>query len=81
MMMSDPRLARASPGVGGAKKLRKPRSTFYESVQTWTHTKKTGNLGETKKEPHKKIDTAEEKKEDPFGDVIKGNHDCHPHPC
>ncbi|CAB1346672.1 unnamed protein product [Coregonus sp. 'balchen'] len=63
----------ASPGVGGAKKIEKAEEHILRICANLDAYKiMTGNLGENKKEPHKKIDTAEERKEDPFGDVIKG---------
>uniref|UniRef100_A0A673YJ70 RNA helicase n=1 Tax=Salmo trutta TaxID=8032 RepID=A0A673YJ70_SALTR len=63
----------ASPGVGGAKKIEKAEEHILRICANLDAYKiMTGNLGENKKEPHKKIATAEERKEDPFGDVIKG---------
>uniref|UniRef100_A0A8C7STR0 RNA helicase n=1 Tax=Oncorhynchus mykiss TaxID=8022 RepID=A0A8C7STR0_ONCMY len=63
----------ASPGVGGAKKIEKAEEHILRICANLDAYKiMTGNLGENKKEPHKKIATAEERKEDPFGDVLKG---------
>uniref|UniRef100_A0A8C7IBX9 RNA helicase n=1 Tax=Oncorhynchus kisutch TaxID=8019 RepID=A0A8C7IBX9_ONCKI len=63
----------ASPGVGGAKKIDKAEEHILRICANLDAYKiMTGNLGENKKEPHKKIATAEERKEDPFGDVLKG---------
>uniref|UniRef100_A0A673YK81 RNA helicase n=1 Tax=Salmo trutta TaxID=8032 RepID=A0A673YK81_SALTR len=57
----------ASPGVGGAKKIEKAEEHILRICANLDAYKiMTGNLGENKKEPHKKIAT------DPFGDVIKG---------
>uniref|UniRef100_A0AAZ3RUJ6 RNA helicase n=1 Tax=Oncorhynchus tshawytscha TaxID=74940 RepID=A0AAZ3RUJ6_ONCTS len=63
----------ASPGVGGAKKIDKAEEHILRICANLDAYKiMTGNLGENKKEPHKRIATAEERKEDPFGDVLKG---------
>uniref|UniRef100_A0A8C7IL10 RNA helicase n=1 Tax=Oncorhynchus kisutch TaxID=8019 RepID=A0A8C7IL10_ONCKI len=57
----------ASPGVGGAKKIDKAEEHILRICANLDAYKiMTGNLGENKKEPHKKIAT------DPFGDVLKG---------
>uniref|UniRef100_A0A6Q2ZJE0 RNA helicase n=1 Tax=Esox lucius TaxID=8010 RepID=A0A6Q2ZJE0_ESOLU len=63
----------ASPGVGGAKKMEKAEEHILRICANLDAYKiMTGDLGENKKEPHKNIATAEARKEDPFGDVIKG---------
>ncbi|KAL0963791.1 hypothetical protein UPYG_G00313630 [Umbra pygmaea] len=63
----------ASPGVGGAKKMDKAEEHILRICANLDAYKlMTGDLGDQKNEPHKNIATAEERKEDPFGDVIKG---------
>ncbi|XP_036400948.1 interferon-induced helicase C domain-containing protein 1 [Megalops cyprinoides] len=63
----------ASPGVGGAKNMHKAEEHILKICANLDAFKiMTGRLGDHEKEPYKKIATAEERKEDPFGDMIKG---------
>ncbi|XP_022596472.1 interferon-induced helicase C domain-containing protein 1 isoform X1 [Seriola dumerili] len=62
----------ASPGVGGATKMDKAVDHILKICANLDASKiMTGSLGEYKKEPRKKTLTVEDRKEDPFGDVIK----------
>lgn len=62
----------ASPGVGGATKMDKAEEHILRICANLDASKiMTGNLGEYKKELDKIIVTVEDRKEDPFGDVIK----------
>lgn len=62
----------ASPGVGGARKINKAVDHILQICANLDATKiMTGNLGEYKKEPRKATLTIEDRKEDPFGHVIK----------
>ncbi|XP_062313974.1 interferon-induced helicase C domain-containing protein 1 [Osmerus eperlanus] len=73
----------ASPGVGGAKKMAKAEEHILRICANLDASEiltKNESLGLNKKEPHKRIATAEERNEDPFGDVIKGiMNDIHGH--
>ncbi|KAL4636208.1 interferon-induced helicase C domain-containing protein 1-like [Arapaima gigas] len=63
----------ASPGVGGANNQKKAEEHILKICANLDAFRiMTASLGEHKKDPFKKIATAEERKEDPFGDVIKG---------
>uniref|UniRef100_A0A665TMC8 RNA helicase n=1 Tax=Echeneis naucrates TaxID=173247 RepID=A0A665TMC8_ECHNA len=62
----------ASPGVGGASKLEKAVDHILQICANLDASKiMTGNLGAYKKEPRKKTLNVEDRKADPFGDVIK----------
>ncbi|KAM3861963.1 interferon-induced helicase C domain-containing protein 1 [Diretmus argenteus] len=62
----------ASPGVGGATKMEKAEEHILRICANLDASKiMRESLGKFKKEPHKTIPTVEERKEDPFGDVIK----------
>uniref|UniRef100_A0A8C9VHP2 RNA helicase n=1 Tax=Scleropages formosus TaxID=113540 RepID=A0A8C9VHP2_SCLFO len=62
----------ASPGVGGANNQKKAEEHILKICANLdAFGIMTGCLGEHKKDPYKKIASAEERKEDPFGDVIK----------
>ncbi|XP_071329655.1 interferon-induced helicase C domain-containing protein 1 isoform X2 [Trachinotus anak] len=62
----------ASPGVGGATKMEKAVEHILQICANLDASRiMTGSLGEYKKEPRKKTLTVEDRKEDPFGDVIK----------
>ncbi|XP_066543336.1 interferon-induced helicase C domain-containing protein 1 [Amia ocellicauda] len=76
----------ASPGVGGAKTPQKAEEHILkicanlDAYKIMTVQKNAEELGEKVKEPYKKIAIAEERKEDPFGDVIKRlMQDIHEH--
>ncbi|XP_062861994.1 interferon-induced helicase C domain-containing protein 1 [Trichomycterus rosablanca] len=63
----------ASPGVGGAKNQQKAEEHILQicaNLDAYTIMTKKG--GEEQKGPYKRIATAPERKEDPFGNVIKG---------
>ncbi|KAJ8385457.1 hypothetical protein AAFF_G00189090 [Aldrovandia affinis] len=65
----------ASPGVGGAKTAQKAVEHILKicaNLDAFKIMPQSGQLGDTMKLPFKKIATAEVRKEDPFGDVIKG---------
>ncbi|XP_072541827.1 interferon-induced helicase C domain-containing protein 1 [Salminus brasiliensis] len=63
----------ASPGVGGAKNQQKAEEHILKICANLDAcTIKTKSLGEEPKAPYKRIASAQERKEDPFGDVIKG---------
>ncbi|XP_053352532.1 interferon-induced helicase C domain-containing protein 1 [Clarias gariepinus] len=63
----------ASPGVGGAKTQQKAEEHILKICANLdAYTIKTKTLGEEPKGPYKRIASAQERKEDPFGDVIKG---------
>ncbi|XP_040912388.1 interferon-induced helicase C domain-containing protein 1 isoform X2 [Toxotes jaculatrix] len=62
----------ASPGVGGATKMEKAEEHILRICANLDASKiMTGSLGEYKKEPRKITLTVEDRKEDPFGEVIK----------
>lgn len=62
----------ASPGVGGATKMSKTEEHILRICANLdASTIMTANLGQYKKESHKKVETNEGRKSDPFGDVIK----------
>ncbi|XP_042350470.1 interferon-induced helicase C domain-containing protein 1 [Plectropomus leopardus] len=62
----------ASPGVGKATVLVKAEEHILRICANLDASKiMTGSLGEYKKEPRKIIEIVEDRKEDPFGDVIK----------
>ncbi|XP_057192473.1 interferon-induced helicase C domain-containing protein 1 isoform X1 [Triplophysa rosa] len=62
----------ASPGVGGAKTQQKAEEHILQICANLdAFTIKTNTSEEGAKNPYKKIAIAEERKEDPFGDVIK----------
>ncbi|XP_059199130.1 interferon-induced helicase C domain-containing protein 1 [Centropristis striata] len=62
----------ASPGVGGATKMAKAEDHILRICANLDAYKiMTGDLGQHKKEPRKNCKTIEDRKEDPFGDVIK----------
>ncbi|XP_053483146.1 interferon-induced helicase C domain-containing protein 1 [Ictalurus furcatus] len=62
----------ASPGVGGAKTQQKAEEHILRICANLdAYTIKTKTLGEEPKGPYKRIASAQERKEDPFGDVIK----------
>ncbi|XP_029315120.1 interferon-induced helicase C domain-containing protein 1 [Cottoperca gobio] len=62
----------ASPGVGGATKMEKAEDHILRICANLDAYKiMTTDLGEYKREPRKSIKTVEDRKEDPFGDVIK----------
>lgn len=62
----------ASPGVGGAKTQQKAEEHILQICGNLdAFTIKTKNSEEEPKKPYKRIAIAEERKEDPFGDVIK----------
>ncbi|KAM4608828.1 interferon-induced helicase C domain-containing protein 1 isoform 2-T2 [Polymixia lowei] len=71
----------ASPGVGGATKMAKAEEHILRICANLDAFKiMTKSLGENKKELLKKIATVEERKQDPFGDVIKKiMNDIHAH--
>nr|XP_006636679.1 PREDICTED: interferon-induced helicase C domain-containing protein 1 [Lepisosteus oculatus] len=76
----------ASPGVGGAKNSQKAEEHILkicanlDAYKIMTVQINAGELGEKVKEPYKKIAIAEERKEDPFGDLIKRiMQDIHEH--
>ncbi|XP_060786102.1 interferon-induced helicase C domain-containing protein 1 isoform X2 [Neoarius graeffei] len=63
----------ASPGVGGAKTQQKAEEHILRICANLdAYTIKTKTRGEEPKGPYKRIASAQERKEDPFGDVIKG---------
>ncbi|KAI4889660.1 hypothetical protein NFI96_000229 [Prochilodus magdalenae] len=63
----------ASPGVGGAKTQQKAEEHILRICANLDAcTIKTKTLGEDPKAPYKRIASAQERKEDPFGNVIKG---------
>ncbi|XP_076119648.1 interferon-induced helicase C domain-containing protein 1 isoform X1 [Alosa pseudoharengus] len=63
----------ASPGVGGAKTQQKAEEHILKICANLDAvTIKTKNLAEESKAPFKRIASADKRKEDPFGDVIKG---------
>ncbi|XP_058248986.1 interferon-induced helicase C domain-containing protein 1 [Hemibagrus wyckioides] len=63
----------ASPGVGGAKTQQNAEAHILRICANLdAYTIKTKTLGEEPKGPYKRIASAQERKEDPFGDVIKG---------
>ncbi|XP_048846960.1 interferon-induced helicase C domain-containing protein 1 [Brienomyrus brachyistius] len=63
----------ASPGVGEAKTVDKAVEHILQICANLDAFRiMTSSLGEHRKEPYKRIATAAERKEDPFGDVIKG---------
>nr|XP_023678448.1 interferon-induced helicase C domain-containing protein 1 [Paramormyrops kingsleyae] len=63
----------ASPGVGEAKTVDKAEEHILQICANLDAFRiMTSSLGEHRKEPYKRIATAAERKEDPFGDVIKG---------
>lgn len=62
----------ASPGVGGATKMEKAVDHILRLCANLDASKiMTENLGKYKKEQRKEVVTVEDRKEDPFGDVIK----------
>uniref|UniRef100_A0A672IMX3 RNA helicase n=1 Tax=Salarias fasciatus TaxID=181472 RepID=A0A672IMX3_SALFA len=62
----------ASPGVGGAKKMEKVMDHILSICANLDASKiMTRSLGDFKKEQRKKIEYVEDRKQDPFGDVIK----------
>ncbi|XP_010730514.3 interferon-induced helicase C domain-containing protein 1 isoform X1 [Larimichthys crocea] len=62
----------ASPGVGGATKMEKAEEHILRICANLDASKiMTGNLGKFTQEPRKTVVTIEDRKEDPFGDVIK----------
>ncbi|XP_070693773.1 interferon-induced helicase C domain-containing protein 1 [Pempheris klunzingeri] len=62
----------ASPGVGGATKMEKAEEHILRICANLDASKiMTRSLGEYKKEPRKVMMYIEDRKEDPFGDVIK----------
>ncbi|XP_033900309.3 interferon-induced helicase C domain-containing protein 1 isoform X3 [Acipenser ruthenus] len=67
----------ASPGVGGARKQSKAEEHILkicanlDAYKIMTVQKNAEELGEKVKEPYKTFAIAEERREDPFGDVIK----------
>uniref|UniRef100_A0A4W6FYU6 RNA helicase n=1 Tax=Lates calcarifer TaxID=8187 RepID=A0A4W6FYU6_LATCA len=62
----------ASPGVGGATKMEKAEEHILRICANLDASKiMTRSLGEHKKEPRKITLTVEDRKADPFGDVIK----------
>uniref|UniRef100_A0A7N6A9R7 RNA helicase n=1 Tax=Anabas testudineus TaxID=64144 RepID=A0A7N6A9R7_ANATE len=62
----------ASPGVGGATKMEKAEEHILRICANLDASKiMTRSLGEYKKEPMKTTMLVEDRKEDPFGDVIK----------
>uniref|UniRef100_A0AAR2KVH9 RNA helicase n=1 Tax=Pygocentrus nattereri TaxID=42514 RepID=A0AAR2KVH9_PYGNA len=71
----------ASPGVGGAKtQLKAEEHILRICANLDAYTIKTKSLGEEAKAPYKCIASAQERKEDPFGNVIKGiMDDIHAH--
>ncbi|XP_040003698.1 interferon-induced helicase C domain-containing protein 1 [Xiphias gladius] len=71
----------ASPGVGGATKMEKAEEHILRICANLDASKiMTSSLGEYKKEPRKTTQTVEDRKEDPFGDVIKKiMNDIHTH--
>ncbi|KAL7881892.1 hypothetical protein AOLI_G00087410 [Acnodon oligacanthus] len=71
----------ASPGVGGAKTQQKAEEHILRICANLdAYTIKTKSLGEEAKAPYKCIASAQERKEDPFGNVIKGiMDDIHVH--
>ncbi|KAI5107256.1 interferon-induced helicase C domain-containing protein 1 [Silurus meridionalis] len=63
----------ASPGVGGARtQLSAEEHILRICANLDAYTIKTTTLGEEPKGPYKRIASVKERKEDPFGDVIKG---------
>ncbi|KAK5861215.1 hypothetical protein PBY51_022629 [Eleginops maclovinus] len=71
----------ASPGVGGATKMEKAEDHILRICANLDAYKiMTTDLGQFKREPRKSIKTVEDRKEDPFGDVIKNiMNDIHTH--
>ncbi|XP_037343909.2 interferon-induced helicase C domain-containing protein 1 [Pungitius pungitius] len=62
----------ASPGVGGASKMEKAQDHILRICANLdAHKIMTTDLGQYQREPRKLIKTVEDRKEDPFGDVIK----------
>ncbi|CAN9497800.1 unnamed protein product [Ophioblennius macclurei] len=62
----------ASPGVGGAKKMEKAMDHILSICANLDASQiMTRSLGEYKKEQRKKTVLVEDRKEDPFGDVLK----------
>ncbi|KAM8855203.1 interferon-induced helicase C domain-containing protein 1 [Spinachia spinachia] len=62
----------ASPGVGGASKIKKAEDHILRICANLdAHRIMTKDLGQYQREPRKLIKTVEDRKEDPFGNVIK----------
>ncbi|XP_039674377.1 interferon-induced helicase C domain-containing protein 1 isoform X1 [Perca fluviatilis] len=62
----------ASPGVGAATIMKKAEDHILRICANLDASKiMTSSLGEHKREPRKVVQTVEDRKEDPFGDVIK----------
>lgn len=62
----------ASPGVGGATKMEKAEEHILRICANLDASRiMTGSLGTYTKEQRKRTETVEDRKEDPFGDVIK----------
>ncbi|KAL6100766.1 ifih1 [Pungitius sinensis] len=62
----------ASPGVGGASKMEKAQDHILRICANLdAYRIMTTDLGKYQREPRKLIKTVEDRKEDPFGDVIK----------
>ncbi|XP_040056601.2 interferon-induced helicase C domain-containing protein 1 [Gasterosteus aculeatus] len=62
----------ASPGVGGASKIGKAEDHILRICANLdAHRIMTKDLGQYQREPRKLIKTVEDRKEDPFGNVIK----------
>uniref|UniRef100_A0A8D0D8K6 RNA helicase n=1 Tax=Sander lucioperca TaxID=283035 RepID=A0A8D0D8K6_SANLU len=62
----------ASPGVGAATIMKKAEDHILRICANLDASKiMTRSLGEHKREPRKVVQTVEDRKEDPFGDVIK----------
>ncbi|XP_034742416.1 interferon-induced helicase C domain-containing protein 1 [Etheostoma cragini] len=62
----------ASPGVGAATMMKKAEDHILRICANLDASKiMTKSLGEHKREPRKVVETVEDRKEDPFGDVIK----------
>ncbi|XP_024141962.1 interferon-induced helicase C domain-containing protein 1 isoform X2 [Oryzias melastigma] len=71
----------ASPGVGRATKLEKAKEHILRICANLDASQiMTRSLGDFKREPRKAIQTVEDRKQDPFGDVIKRiMHEIHLH--
>ncbi|KAJ8352230.1 hypothetical protein SKAU_G00237060 [Synaphobranchus kaupii] len=73
----------ASPGVGGARTAQRAEAHILKicaNLDAFKIMQQSGKLGDIQNCPYKIIATAEERKEDPFGDVIKGiMNDIHVH--
>ncbi|KAM9344258.1 interferon-induced helicase C domain-containing protein 1 isoform 2-T2 [Pholidichthys leucotaenia] len=71
----------ASPGVGGATKMEKAEEHILRICANLDASQiMTGNLGEYTKEQRKMIVNVEDRRQDPFGDVIKKiMNDIHDH--